>query len=95
MADMDHAATFRAVRTLINQHDPEGLLQVSAPEDEYDPEVEDLVALVQGDVEITSTSVSEIFNRWFGSSHWIANEQDDITEVAARLEEMRRLSTPR
>jgi hypothetical protein len=28
-----------AVRVLINQYDPEGLLGMRAPEDEYDPEV--------------------------------------------------------
>ncbi|MFI7106768.1 hypothetical protein ACIBK9_10710 [Nonomuraea sp. NPDC050227] len=38
-----------AVRVLINQYDPEGLLGMGAPEDEYDPEVRDLTALVRGE----------------------------------------------
>jgi hypothetical protein len=89
MTDVGHEATFQAIRLLINQSDPEALLGIGAPEDEYDPEVNDLLTLVQGAEEITSASVSEIFNRWFGQSHWTANRQDDIAEVAARLEEMR------
>jgi hypothetical protein len=53
------------VRRVVNAADPEGLLDLGAPADEYDPEVEDLTRLVQhGDV--TTATVREIWERWFG-----------------------------
>ncbi len=56
------------VRRVVNAADPEGLLDLGAPADEYDPEVEDLTRLVQhGDV--TTKSVQNIWERWFGSGN--------------------------
>jgi hypothetical protein len=43
MLFMDLSAFFLAVRTVVNREDPVGLLDAGAPEDEYDPEVGDLI----------------------------------------------------
>jgi len=40
---MVRSAYFLAARTVVNREDPAGLLGFGAPEDEYDPEVEDLI----------------------------------------------------
>ncbi|MEV0236335.1 hypothetical protein [Nonomuraea sp. NPDC050786] len=79
-----------AVRLLINQYDPEGLLEMGAPEDEYDPEVGDLAALVCGEEEITADAVGSIWNRWFDDvSDWCVRQPEQVSEVAAGLERLR------
>ncbi|RVX47782.1 hypothetical protein EDD27_10733 [Nonomuraea polychroma] len=79
-----------AVRVLINQCDPEGLLGMGAPEDEYDPEVRDLTALVCGEEEITAEAVGAVWNRWFNEvSEWSTRKPEQVNEVAAPLERLR------
>jgi hypothetical protein len=79
-----------AVRVLINQYDPEGLLGMGAPEDEYDPEVRDLTALVCGEEEITAEAVGAVWNRWFNEvSEWSTRKPEQVNEVAAVLERLR------
>ena len=53
-----------AVRAVVNEQDPIGLLELGAPEDEYDPEVGDLAELA---VPMNSQDVIDVFLRWFGS----------------------------
>ncbi|MEU8149173.1 hypothetical protein [Nonomuraea sp. NPDC048901] len=79
-----------AVRALINRYDPEGLLGMGAPEDEYDPEVGDLTALVRGGEKITADAVSSVWNRWFDDvSDWCTRQPEQVREVAAALERLR------
>ncbi|MFI6905331.1 hypothetical protein ACIBKY_29000 [Nonomuraea sp. NPDC050394] len=79
-----------AVRALIKGYDPEGLLSMGAPDDEYDPEVRDLVALLGGGEEITPDAVRTIWNKWFDNgSDWCAREPEQVSEVAAALERLR------
>ncbi|MFI6297760.1 hypothetical protein ACIBEJ_39640 [Nonomuraea sp. NPDC050790] len=87
------------VRALINQHDPEGLLAAGAPDDEYDPEVSDLAALVCGKDEITAAAVGSVWNRWFNMSpNWCTREPEQVNQIAAalaRLRDQRDQSAPR
>lgn len=79
-----------AVRALIKGYDPEGLLGMGAPDDEYDSEVRDLVALVHGGEEITPEAVSTVWNRWFDNvSDWCVRKPEQVSEVAAALERLR------
>ncbi|MBB2914388.1 hypothetical protein FHS43_005700 [Streptosporangium becharense] len=79
-----------AVRVLINRYDPEGLLGMGAPEDEYDSEVGDLTALVRGEEEITADAVCAVWNRWFDDvSDWCTRRPEQVGEVAAALEGLR------
>jgi hypothetical protein len=79
-----------AVRVLINQYDPEGLLGMRAPEDEYDPEVRDLTALVRGEEEITADTVGSVWNRWFNEvSEWCTRTSEQVNAAAAALERLR------
>lgn len=55
-----------AVRHVVNKHDPEGLLELGAPRDEYDPEVSDLVRLVLREAPPNEVEIIEVWNRWFG-----------------------------
>ncbi|MEV3981992.1 hypothetical protein [Nonomuraea sp. NPDC049758] len=82
--------TAAAVRVLINQYDPEGLSGMGAPEDEYDPEVRDLTALVRGEEEVTAEAVGAVWNRWFNEvSEWSTRKPEQVSEVAAALERLR------
>lgn len=79
-----------AVRVLINRFDPESLLGMGAPENEYDPEVDDLTALVCGREEITADAVGSIWNRRFNDvSDWRTRHPEQVTDVAAALERLR------
>ncbi|MGC5013599.1 hypothetical protein ACLQ2R_22790 [Streptosporangium sp. DT93] len=79
-----------AVRELINRYDPEGLLGMGAPDDEYDSEVRDLTALVRGREKITAGVVGSVWNRWFNDvSDWCTRQPGQVREVAAALEDLR------
>ncbi|MFI6505098.1 hypothetical protein [Nonomuraea typhae] len=87
---MPHDQVTAEVRSLINGYDPEGLLGMGAPEDEYDSEVGDLAALVHAGQEITATAVSAIWNRWFNMSpNWTTRDPEQVSEVATALEQLR------
>ena len=64
-AFMEMSAYFLAARAVVNREDPVGLLGVGAPEDEYDPEVRDLV---KWRAAVTAEQVRAVFLRWFGAS---------------------------
>lgn len=70
----------------MNDLDPEGLIALEAPEDEYDPEVSDLVDLILGGRPVSGRAVSEIWIRWFGlDAADVAARQDDLHQLAERL----------
>ena len=54
---------FLAVREVVNAEDPADLLSGGAPEDEYDPEVEAIVARREA---VSADDVAEIFQEYFG-----------------------------
>lgn len=86
MSEPDEISTYsalrRAVKAAVDALDPEGLLRMGAPDDEYDSEVDEFTArLAQGDV-VTSDSVRAIWARWFGSS---TRDQENLEDLARRL----------
>jgi hypothetical protein len=82
-------ALFSAIRALINQYDPEDLLDI-APQDEYDPEVRELVNLARGREKITSEVIARAWLRYFGASDWPAEHREELVEIAIKLEAIRR-----
>lgn len=54
---------FLASRAVVNEVDPVGLIDMGAPDDEYDAEVEDLIMWRDP---VTAERVAEVFIRWFG-----------------------------
>jgi len=73
---MDLSPFFLAARTVVNREDPVGLLDAGAPQDEYDPEVGDLINLHEA---VTAEQVSAVFLHWFGGSGAMPSE------MAARI----------
>lgn len=70
------SAYFLAARTVVNREDPVGLLGVGGPEDEYEPEIRDLIKWRKA---VTAEQVSAVFLRWFGESGAMP------TDMAARI----------
>jgi hypothetical protein len=82
---MELSAYFLAARTVVNREDPVGLLDMGAPEDEYEPEVRDLIKWRKT---VTAEQVSAVFLRWFGvsgamSADMAARIADGINEARA------------
>jgi hypothetical protein len=60
-----HQKAFRLVKKVLDELDPEGLLKMGAPKDEYTPEAHSLaLALTRGDL-ITGAYVRDVWLYWF------------------------------
>lgn len=69
---------------VVDAADPEGLLELGAPTDEYDGEVEDLTRLVvRGDV--TADSVLEVWERWFGPRSALQRDPAQLEQLTQQL----------
>lgn len=77
-----------AVKRLVDQLDPEGLLRIGAPPDEYDAEIDDFVAAVLADATVTESLVQDIWARWFGPR---LKPPPSLSELARRLATIQRL----
>lgn len=77
---------YAAVRRVVNEHDPEGLLEMGAPEDEYDPEVTDLVRLVLRGDSLDPRDVIATWARWFGEG--VGFRREPLKRVATELQEV-------
>lgn len=83
-------AYWTAVHAAVDREDPEGLLASGAPADEYDPEVDDLAALVRGGA-VTAQQVRAIWERWFGPDNGLRRSPDAAQRLTAALAD---LATP-
>jgi hypothetical protein len=86
---MEMSAYFLAARAVVNREDPVGLLGVGAPEDEYDPEVRDLV---KWRAAVTAEQVRAVFLRWFGASG--AMPADTAARIADGINQARAQHLP-
>lgn len=57
-----------AVTAILNAHDLLGVLELGAPADEYDPEMEDFVRLIAEGTFITPEVVATVWHKWVGDS---------------------------
>lgn len=72
------------VRSVVDAADPEGLLELGAPADEYDPEVDDLARLVRNG-EVTADSVLAVWERWFGPGSALQSDQTLLEHLTQEL----------
>lgn len=86
---MGMSAYFLAARTAVNREDPIGLLGMGAPEDEYDPEVRDLI---KSRNVVTAEQVSAVFLHWFGESGAITS--DTAARIADGINQARAQHLP-
>ncbi|MGB3409919.1 MAG: hypothetical protein WBA45_01875 [Microthrixaceae bacterium] len=77
-----------AVREVVNAWDPIGLIEIGAPDDEYDPESSDLVRLVLHRQPIDQKAVDDVWTRWFGDTYRLAGSAESASLAAdlARLQ---------
>lgn len=85
----DTRPPFPAVRAVLNKHDPEGLLAVGAPDDEYDPESEDFARLLRDGQPISPTVVAEVWEKWFGTTGSVRADEAGIDALATDLDALR------
>lgn len=82
---------FAATTEVVNRHDPIGLIEIGAPEDEYDPEVGDLVRMVLRNDPIEESDVEGVWIRWFGDTYRtgggnsLAAMTQDLRDLQARF----------
>lgn len=79
----NYGDNFAELRSIINRHDPIGLLKIGAPKDEYEPEVKTII--VQLKTEMTEKQVHDLiyqeFLRWFEDES-AAGKKDSYKELA-------------
>ena len=58
---------FFITKGIINEWDPEGLLSCGAPDDEYEPEIEEIVFRIKNENTLNEINiiVSDVFTSWF------------------------------
>lgn len=72
------------VQRVVDAADPEGLLDLGAPPDEYDPEVDDLTRLVrQG--RVSTHTVLEVWERWFGPGSALQRHPARLEQLTEHL----------
>jgi hypothetical protein len=64
----EYARLRAAITERLNAHDLLGVLDLGAPADEYDPEMEDFAALIAARETITPEVVATVWHKWFGDS---------------------------
>jgi hypothetical protein len=79
---------YAAIRVLVNEADPIGLIEGGAPEDEYDLEVNDLVRLVLRADPFEQKDVDAVWVRWFGDTYRTARTTKRSRALTAALREL-------
>jgi predicted transcriptional regulator YdeE len=91
MEDQQSPSLLAAVIAVLGAHDPEGLVELDVPAEEYDLEAEEFVGLLTRGVEITSAVVVDVWERWFGpESGYVTHASPaEIARLAADLNALR------
>ncbi len=76
-----------AVRSIVNAHDPIGLIAGGAPSDEYDPEIAELVSMVIRAEPIREDAVDEVWIRWFGEEYGSAGSEQ-LARLTSQLRDV-------
>lgn len=66
---------YKFVKSIIDEWDPIGLLDLGCPEDEYDPEIREIVALLPRvkSVDELALKIRQVFIKWF--EEYLSNEK--------------------
>jgi hypothetical protein len=76
------------VRELVDAVDPEGLLAVGAPADEYGRESDTLTSLVVRG-QVSEAAVLEVWERAFGPGSGLSQQPEVLASMAGRLLDLR------
>jgi hypothetical protein len=86
----DHTRLREAVTACLNDHDPLGILDLGAPADEYDSEMEDVVRLLAAGTPVTPDVVAAVWHKSFGDSPEVPGQQ--TAELCALAVDLQALS---
>ncbi|MDA8062664.1 MAG: hypothetical protein M0T80_09610 [Actinomycetota bacterium] len=76
---------------ILNRYDPEGRLEGGAPDDEYEPEADDIAGRLRDGKPVTSEVLAEIWQRWFGPNGYaVTKTPQDLVVMAIGLDALRR-----
>jgi hypothetical protein len=70
---------------IVNAADPEGLLKLGAPDDEYDDAVGMLTRHLLGGKQISQKELDS----WFSANYGLRASTEDIAEIVIQMEELR------
>ncbi|MCB5291703.1 hypothetical protein [Arthrobacter sp. SO3] len=81
----EYARLRAAITERLNDHDLLGIMDHGAPEDEYDPEMEDFAALIAAGTPITPEVVATVWHKWFGNTFGETDSEPEepTTKMAA------------
>jgi hypothetical protein len=76
---------------VLRREDPEGLLGIGAPTDEYALEADDLARRLRDGRPVTSEALAEVWERWFGpgSGYVRRTSKLQLDKLAAELDAYR------
>ncbi|GAB3911692.1 hypothetical protein GCM10011575_28860 [Microlunatus endophyticus] len=76
---------------MLNRADPEGLLSIGAPADEYESEADDLARRLRDGRVVSPGLFREVWELWFGpdSSYLWDTAHSRVDELAAEVEALR------
>jgi hypothetical protein len=82
---------FTAVLDVLSRQDPEELLAIGAPADEYEPEANDFAQRLRDGQQITGDVVVEVWERWLGpdSEYVRGAAAGDVDALATILDALR------
>lgn len=88
---LDRRPPFGAVLDVLGRVDPEGLLAIGAPADEYDAEAAELAGRLRDGRPITTDVLGDVWERWFGpgSGYVRKTSMSQISLLAAELDALR------
>ena len=88
---LDRRPPFEAVLRILSREDPEGLLAIGAPTDEYSNEAADLAGLLRDGRSVTGEVMVEVWERWFGpgSGYLSRTPELQVDKLAAEIDSLR------
>lgn len=80
---------YSAVREIVNKEDPIGLIEMEAPSDEYDPEINAVLRKLRPSesVESLQAMIHAVFVEWFGAD--VAGGRERYRSIAEQIKALK------
>ncbi len=84
---IDYKERFNVLRNKINKFDPQGLIGVGAPENEYDSEIQKILTALQGEItpEELAEKIKDIFSKSFNKASGDEVKDDCYLKLAIEI----------
>ncbi len=90
MIKYEYTPEFLGLRNIINKIDPIGLISLHCPDDEYDPEVNEILKIIPDSrsVQQLADMIHSVFIKWFDPQ--LAKNYEDYHRIAELIWETRK-----